>query len=725
MFRNRLPLVRVAGRSVAAGLLLAIALPAAAQDARLQRRERAERATQRLVALASDALAAPGQAHPEELHAVAEDRARLVIALMRDDPAALFRVNLPPGLRESLPESVRALVEQPVALEGEMEILVEDYEKTARTRRYLHAGGRRFELHVAGVAADLQTGDVVGVSGTALGDDLAVAAADSTDGASIVPVATSLPYTFGEQKVLMILVNFQDKQAEPYTAAAAHSLLLGAVSDFNRENSQGQTWLAGDVVGWFTIPVSSTTCDTNGIRTYAQQAAQAAGVSLAGYRRLVYAFPQNACSWWGSAQIGGLLTHAWINGSLATRVLAHELGHNLGVYHSRALDCGSDVLGANCTTIEYGDPADVMGASGVVAHFNAYHKERLGWLNYGSSVPALTVTGSGTFLVDPYTSPAFAPKALKILKETNPTTGRRTWYYVEHRRGQGFDSGLSKNANMLNGVIVHTGSEQYGSSIYVLDMTPETSSWTDPALTVGRTYSDPAAGVSITTVSTGVEGATVRVDFGPSTCVSAAPSVSVAPTATQWAAPGATASWTMSVKSNDSSGCAGASFAVRAVVPSGWSASAANSTLFVAPGQTASTTLQVTSPRSAPDGFYDVRAMADAGSGAGAATGTYAVLSALSVGVATDAAMYSSGQAVTARATVTTPSGPAAGLSVSFTVVKPDRKKVTGTAVTDASGVATWKLSLKGKVPAGVWTVTADTALGGVAGSGSTTFQVR
>ena len=62
------------------------------------------------------------------------------------------------------------------------------------------------------------------------------------------------------------------------------------------------------------------------------------------------------------------------------------------------------------------------------------------------------------------------PKALKILKSVDPATGRRTWYYVEYRRGYGFDSNLSSNANLTSGV-VHTGSESTGNSSYVLDVT--------------------------------------------------------------------------------------------------------------------------------------------------------------------------------------------------------------------------------------------------------------
>jgi hypothetical protein len=66
------------------------------------------------------------------------------------------------------------------------------------------------------------------------------------------------------------------------------------------------------------------------------------------------------------------------------------MGHNLGLYHSHSYDCGATVLGTSCTSSDYGDTLDIMGSSS--GRFNAFQKERLGWLNYGSSPPLYTVT---------------------------------------------------------------------------------------------------------------------------------------------------------------------------------------------------------------------------------------------------------------------------------------------------------------------------------------------
>jgi len=64
------------------------------------------------------------------------------------------------------------------------------------------------------------------------------------------------------------------------------------------------------------------------------------------------------------------------------------------------------------------------------------------------------VQTNGTYAIDPYESAGTNPKALKVLKSTDPTTGSKTWYYIEYRQAIGFDNFLSTNSNVLNGVVI-------------------------------------------------------------------------------------------------------------------------------------------------------------------------------------------------------------------------------------------------------------------------------
>ncbi|MRR37613.1 peptidase M11, partial [bacterium] len=241
--------------------------------------------------------------------------------------------------------------------------------------------------------------------------------------------AAPVPNALGAQKTLLILVKFQDTVTEPYSVAEARSMMFDTTSAFFMENSYQQTWLSGDVYGWYTIPLDSTNCDINAIESYAEAAAVAAGARLSAYTHYVYAFPDNSgCGWWGLSTVGGNPSRAWITREFQLGVTAHELGHGLGLLHSHMIDCGPGSIGANCTPYEYGDRVDMIGGSN--GHFNAFQKERLGWLNAGASPPITTVKTDGTYILDTYEVPGLNPKALKIPKSADPYTGKLTWYYV-------------------------------------------------------------------------------------------------------------------------------------------------------------------------------------------------------------------------------------------------------------------------------------------------------
>src|SRR5262245_64882080 len=158
-------------------------------------------------------------------------------------------------------------------------------------------------------------------------------------------------------------------------------------------------------------------------------------------------------------------------------------------------------------------------------------------------------------MIEPLETSGTGPKALTVLKSTNTTTGQQTWYYVEYRRALGFDSFLSSNSNVLNGVVIHTGSTSDGNSSYLLDLTPATSSWSDPALVVGQSFYDPDAGVTIAPLSVSSTGATVSVSLTAPPCAPANPTVTLTPSQSQWVQPGSTVSFTVSVTNNDSPSC--------------------------------------------------------------------------------------------------------------------------------------------------------------------------
>lgn len=388
-----------------------------------------------------------------------------------------------------------------VKFKGKMEVIHIDRDgDNSEFKYFLHHDGIKHELKFKKRPEVLTDADAE-VDGVESADG-------STIDVEVIQLMTIFPNTFGAQKTLVMLVNFSDNGAQPYSLAFAQGV-FNTVSNFDRENSFMQAWLANaanqadqvDVRGWVTLAVAGAGCDYNTIASQADQAATAAGAVLSQYRRKVYAFPGGSCGWWGLGTIGGNPSRAWISGSLELAVVGHEMGHNFGLQHSHR------ICAPGCTLVEYGDTWDTMGNARGLGHYNAYQKERLGWLNYGVSPPITTVTTAGQYRIGPYETNVMEPKALKIFKGTSGVNGSKLYYYVEYRAGLGSDSGLQK------AVIVHVGNEldSYDINLWDLDQTGSAEDW---ILDVGQVYTDGLAGVSFSLASMDASGAFINVTMG-------------------------------------------------------------------------------------------------------------------------------------------------------------------------------------------------------------------
>lgn len=321
----------------------------------------------------------------EQMVALALERQQLLLQLVEDNPGAVLRVALPAKLRAQLPEEARFYVEQRLELEGTLEVLVEDYENgSQRLRHALRTElGEQFSLHFASPPPSLVSGKRVRVGGAVVDpvDDagpngaVAVLSGDENvqfldpDGApgddATGTSAAPLDNTFGPQRTVVLLVNFPQRLEEPWSVEDAWNVVFGDASDFFHENSFGQTWLEGDVFGWFTINVDVDSCPTMDIALEAQHAAEAQGIDLSGYERFLYAFPDIGCRWAGQATIGSDPSLAWFDGTLMrAETVTHEVGHNFGLHHSHALECWLEVVGEDFPSLEYGDVLDRMGGSG-------------------------------------------------------------------------------------------------------------------------------------------------------------------------------------------------------------------------------------------------------------------------------------------------------------------------------------------------------------------------
>jgi putative cell wall-binding protein len=135
--------------------------------------------------------------------------------------------------------------------------------------------------------------------------------------------------------------------------------------------------------------------------------------------------------------------------STSTSLVAHELGHNLGLYHSAKLRCDGVVeADAGCSVSEYLDLYDVMGGAwSRVGSLSAPQAHRLGTLEAAEGVD---VAGAGgTYTLAPISSRGRV-RAVRL------RDGART-YWIELRAPAGQDSWLATGGNSLGlqpGVVV-------------------------------------------------------------------------------------------------------------------------------------------------------------------------------------------------------------------------------------------------------------------------------
>ena len=205
---------------------------------------------------------------------------------------------------------------------------------------------------------------------------------------------------------------------------------------------------------------------------------------------------------------GGL---SYVRSPLASLV-AHELGHNLGLGHSDALLCPTTSDGAysdptwgnSCRQVSYRDYYDVMGASwGRFGTLSAGHADRLGLL--GAGVQAVTSPATATL------RPISGLSGLRALRVQDPGGGT---YYVEFRPASGRDAYLASPCStcppLEPGVLVRRAVADDGTVL--LDPTPSgsTGDWSQ-ALSQGRVLVTASRRVQVRVDALTATGATVSV----------------------------------------------------------------------------------------------------------------------------------------------------------------------------------------------------------------------
>jgi hypothetical protein len=547
-------------------------------------------------------------------------------------------------------------------LQGTLQIISQDLPKQHILSYFLDTESSSLELHfVSGDPVGYMTGDHISVRGKNAGKDFYLMnpsymkKAGASTFAPSGPLALASANTFGNQSTIVLLVNFIDDTSHPLDPDVIQDIVFSGTDTFYREVSQNQTWITGTVhPDWLTVPLSSKTCAFTDLSRFADAAAKDAGLDLTLYKHVIYAFHTTACDFIGASYLGG--NRVWANGDIRVEVIAHELAHNLGLYHSHAWDCNGASTGSNCKKIEYGDTFDVMGDV-LAAHFNAYQKERLGYLNYGTSLPLTTVTTSGIYDISPYEYfiPNVSPsKALKIVTDLDPTLGLYNLLYVEYRQNLGFDTSLSPYPDATAGVLIHQTSSVRADSSYLLDTHPQTHTFDDAALLPGESFIEPQSGTSIQLLSADADGASVKVTFGKDACSYAQPTVTLSPSSYS-VPPGTTVNFAVTIKNNNGPTCDDSVFSLSNSSLAGFTASLDKSSITLAHGASGSATFTVTSDPATSGGNYRLFVLAkdNAGGLSGAGSGSYIVSAPFSLSASSSSVSIAQGGSSTINVTST------------------------------------------------------------------------
>jgi MYXO-CTERM domain-containing protein len=414
-------------------------------------------------------------------------------------------------------------------LTGELVTYMVDYDDHSETTYALRDDSGQERPVAFDPAPAVAAGTRLSVWGNQQGPNFKVARFEVGDAVQAVPA----PLIDGTKKAVkrwaFVIANVGGT-AGALTQAQAQDRLFNlanprSMRSYYREVSYGVQDLDGQVFA-FNYNVKNA-CDTNGVVQALRPMVTGAFDQYLWY----FGSRQQGCGWAGLASLGTAdrpQPNSWYNASAGCVVLAQEPGHNFGMVHSSSMRCTANGAGVSmivpgggtCQHSEYGNIFDPMGSG--CFHMDGFQKAYQNWLT-GCNV--VKVTKSGTFTVFPLEKacngvqllqvPMPAPRAIPL----NGGTASISNYYLELRAPLGLDAQLTPRVLVTVGAPI-AESRGRGGRNWLLDMNPQTTTFSDAALPVGKTFSDPAPnGPKFTVMSADAEKAVIQVQLGDATAL--------------------------------------------------------------------------------------------------------------------------------------------------------------------------------------------------------------